>query len=52
MQLFIIIKISLLAHPGAEPRQIQCIRLVVETENNTQNALEPEYDRKSLMLIV
>ena len=32
-----------LARIGAEPRHIenQCIRLVVETENNTQNALEP-----------
>ena len=52
MQLFIITKISLLARTGAEPRQILCIRLVVETGNNTQNALKPEYDRKSLMLIV
>ena len=31
---------------GAEPRHIgnKCIRLVPETGNNTQNALEPEYD--------
>ena len=35
-----------LARIGAEPRHIgnQCIRLVVETGNDTQNALEPEYD--------
>ena len=35
-----------LARIGAEPRHIgnQCIRLVVGTGNNTQNALEPEYD--------
>ena len=34
-----------LARIGAEPRHIrnQCIRLVVETGNDTQNALEPEY---------
>ena len=31
---------------GAEPRHIgnQCIRLVIVTGNNTQNAVEPEYD--------
>ena len=35
-----------LARIGAEPRHIgnQCIRLVIETGNNVQNALEPEYD--------
>ena len=35
-----------LARIGGQPRHIgnQCIRLVVETGNNTQNALEPEYD--------
>ena len=66
-QFFIVIKISLnlgdrgmdtltkgLARTGAEPRKIvnQCTRLVVETGNNTENALEPDYDRKSLILIV
>ena len=42
------------ARTGAQPEKIlnQCRRLVVETRNNTQNALEPEYDRKSLVLIV
>ena len=35
-----------LARIGAEPRHKghQCIRFVVETGNNTQNALEPECD--------
>ena len=35
-----------LARIGAEPRHIgnHCIRLAVETGNNTQNAMEPEYD--------
>ena len=35
-----------LACIDAEPRHIgnQCIRLVVEKENNTQNPLEPGYD--------
>ena len=35
-----------LARIGAEHRHIgnQCIRLVVERENNAQNALEPVYD--------
>ena len=35
-----------LARIGAEPRHIgnQCIRLVVETGNNAQNAMELEHD--------
>ena len=60
MQFFHVIKTSLkprgsdifakgLAHIGAEPRHIrnQCIRLVVETGNDTQNAVE-ESDADSL----
>ena len=39
-----------LARTCAVPRKTvnQCIRLVVETGNNTQNALEPESDVDSL----
>ena len=38
--------IQRLTRIGAEPRHIenQCIRLAVETGNNAQSALEPEYD--------
>ena len=37
-----------LARIGAEPTHIenQCMRLGVETGNNTKNALEPEYNSK------
>ena len=43
-----------LALIGGEPRHIwnKCIRLVVETGNDTQNALKPVIVRKSLMEIV